>query len=270
MVSAVPTISSMEPANEYWDQTRRPLVCLVFLLPVLVVYEIGVLWHSNPENDVRNGADAWMRLGLEHVGVQFHWLVPIAIVFALLAWHFAIRDRWRMSLDTLLGMFAESLLFAFLLIVFGQMQNLAFERLMPTDAVSIPAPSLSIKANVPTQETPANAIGSTAIAVTYLGAGIYEEFLFRLCLLPALYGLALLTRMPKRWAAVFAVLVTSLLFAGAHHVGPIGEPFAIFPFVFRCTAGLVFSALFVLRGFGITVGCHAAYDLLVGVLLVVI
>jgi hypothetical protein len=28
-----------------------------------------------------------------------------------------------------------------------------------------------------------------------------------------------------------------------------------------------FAAVFLMRGFGITVGCHAAYDLLVGVLL---
>lgn len=268
MSSAAPAISSLDSSNEYWDQTRRPLVCLVFLLPLLVVYEFGVLWHTGPQTDVRNGADAWMRLGLEHVGVQFDWLIPIAIVFVLFGWHLCTRDRWRISLDTLLGMAAESLLFAFLLIVFGQLLNLSFERLLPTD--SIPPPPLSIEADLPQTESPSNAIGSAAKAVTYLGAGIYEEFLFRLCLLPALYGLAVMTHMRKRWAAVFAVLVTSLLFAGAHHVGPIGEPFAIFPFVFRCTAGLVFSALFVLRGFGITVGCHAAYDLLVGVLLVVI
>ena len=270
MVSSVPNLPSLEAPNEYWDQTRRPLVCLVFLLPLLVVYEFGVFWHTDPEIDVRNGADAWMRLGLENVGVQFDWLVPIAIVVVLFGWHLVIRDRWRMSLDTLLGMFAESLLFAFLLIVFGQLQNLAFDRLMPPDPVSILPPSLAIDVSFPAAETPSNAIGSTSKAVTYLGAGIYEEFIFRLCLLPALYGLALMTRVPKRWAAAFAVLVTSLLFAGAHHIGPIGEPFAIFPFVFRCTAGLVFSALFVLRGFGVTVGCHAAYDLLVGVLLVVI
>jgi hypothetical protein len=41
----------------------------------------------------------------------------------------------------------------------------------------------------------------------------------------------------------------------------------LFSFVFRATAGVFFAGLFVVRGFGITVGSHAAYDLLVGILI---
>ncbi len=110
--------------------------------------------------------------------------------------------------------------------------------------------------------------GETAAkAVTYVGAGIYEEVLFRLCLLPACFGLFRLLQLNTTWAAVLAVISTSLMFAIAHHVGPTGEAFRLFPFTFRLVAGLFFAALFVLRGFGITVGTHAAYDLLVGLLL---
>jgi hypothetical protein len=36
-------------------------------------------------------------------------------------------------------------------------------------------------------------------------------------------------------------------------------------FVFRTVAGLYFTLLFVLRGFGVAVGAHAGYDVLVGV-----
>jgi membrane protease YdiL (CAAX protease family) len=105
------------------------------------------------------------------------------------------------------------------------------------------------------------------LAVTYIGAGIYEEVLFRLCLLPLCFGFFRLARLEKNWAAVLAILSTSLAFSLAHYVGATGEPFQLFSFAFRTLAGLVFAALFVLRGFGISVGCHAAYDLLVGVML---
>jgi hypothetical protein len=36
-------------------------------------------------------------------------------------------------------------------------------------------------------------------------------------------------------------------------------------FVFRTCAGLFFTFLFVARGFGVAVGAHAGYDVLVGV-----
>ena len=107
-----------------------------------------------------------------------------------------------------------------------------------------------------------------ARALGYVGAGIYEEVLFRLALLPA--SIAVLRQPVKlrAWATPLAVLATSLLFSAAHHAGPSGEPFDLFRFCFRALAGGIFAGLFVLRGFGITAGSHALYDLLVGVLLV--
>jgi hypothetical protein len=242
-------------ASEYWRLTRRPLACLVFLLPLLAAYEFGVLLCGTGEQAVRNGADAWMRFGLEQAGVSYGPVLPVLIVLALLTWQVSGRYAWRVSWDTLTGMLAESLLFAFLLIVAGQLQSIAFDRLAGGDYV------------IPTASVAQGSIGGAARAVTYLGAGIYEEFLFRLCLLPAVYGLFRLMRVAPAPAAGLAVVLTSLTFAAAHHIGPTGEPLAAFPFLFRTFAGLFFSALFVLRGFGVTVGCHAAYDLLVGLLL---
>ena len=64
-----------------------------------------------------------------------------------------------------------------------------------------------------------------------------------------------------------ALLATSLLFSAAHYVGPAADTFSLFSFTFRLLAGLFFAVLFVIRGFGVTAGCHAAYDVLVGVLL---
>jgi hypothetical protein len=66
-------------------------------------------------------------------------------------------------------------------------------------------------------------------------------------------------------ALILAAIGSSVLFAGAHHVGPHGEQFDAFVFLFRFTAGLYFALLFWWRGFGIAVGAHAGYDVLVGV-----
>lgn len=249
----------MEP--DYWILARRPLACLVFLLPLLAIYEAGVIWMggANPAQ-VRNGADAWMRDLLGAAGAGFGFVLPVLVIVVLMGWHLRVRHPWRISGETLMGMFAESLLFAFALIVAGQLQNRAFEKL------GNPEIPLAVRSSA-AQATGLIGDETAARAITYVGAGIYEEVLFRLCLLPACFGLFRLLKLNKTWAAVLAMICTSLLFSLAHHVGPTGEAIRLFPFTFRLLAGLFFSGLFVLRGFGITVGTHAAYDLLVGLLL---
>jgi membrane protease YdiL (CAAX protease family) len=97
----------------------------------------------------------------------------------------------------------------------------------------------------------------------FVGAGVYEDFLFGLLLVPPVADFArgLGARPGVRIAG--AVIVTSLLFAAAHYVGPHGEAFQAFTFFFRFTAGAFFAVLFVYRGFGIAAGTHGLYDIFV-------
>jgi membrane protease YdiL (CAAX protease family) len=237
-------------AAEYWKTTRRPLICLVFLAPLLVAYEAGVLWLGGRDADaIRNGADYWIRNGLESLGLNSPWLLPGMIVVGLLVWHVARQETWRVSPGVLGGMLAESLLFGFALVVVGELENSAFRHWR----AAVPA------ALAPERLAP--------LAVLYVGAGIYEEVLFRLCLLPVCYALFRAGGLGNGWASALAVVATSLAFSLAHYVGAAGETFHLFSFWFRTVAGLFFAALFVLRGFGITVGAHAAYDLIVGLFL---
>ena len=102
-------------------------------------------------------------------------------------------------------------------------------------------------------------------AVLMIGAGIYEELLFRLGLI-SLIGL-LLTKvgsMGKEYSLLFAALASALLFGVYHfYFGPETIPFDWPLFNFYFLAGVYFSGLYVLRGFGITVGAHIIYDLIV-------
>lgn len=243
---AIPT-PELVASPPYWQEARQPLASLVFLLPLLAIYELGVLWmaQGHPEL-VRNGADFWMRGWLQQLGFAHAWLLPVLVIGGLLIWQLAGRYPFRLSGETLLGMLAESLLFAFLLIIAGQLQDLAFHQLsLPTLAVD--QRSLRV--------------------ITFIGAGVYEEFLFRLCLLPVTFTVFRGLQFNTKWAAILSVLLTGLAFSAAHYWGAAGDDFEWFTFTFRLTAGLFFAALFFLRGFGITVGTHAAYDLVVGVVL---
>jgi hypothetical protein len=77
----------------------------------------------------------------------------------------------------------------------------------------------------------------------YCGAGLYEEVLFRLILLPLASGCSATARIRPRAAAAWAVLVSSLLFSAAHYVGPLGDTFSLYSFTFRTLAGVFFATL---------------------------
>lgn len=344
-------------ADAYWDDARRPLACLIFLLPLLAVYEIGVwclapVWNGIP----RNGADAWLRGGLALLGLDAIWLLPAFVVGGLLTWHHRRGDRWQVSGTVLMGMFAESLLLAFALIIFGQLQDIAFQRCqrvtlavpasVPDEYVPEPgdgqneAPRVRRRpatANIPLRTTDrsyavrrpitepdsfapspsshgmprfsavdadrslesgvihndrddslpgtGDRLGTppptapskprpeslwrqlAARTVLFIGAGVYEEFLFRFLLIPALIVAFSKGGVPAGRAALLAILWTSMLFSAAHYIGPAGDSFSLFTFLFRFAAGVFFASVFLTRGFGIVVGCHAAYDLLVGLML---
>jgi membrane protease YdiL (CAAX protease family) len=103
--------------------------------------------------------------------------------------------------------------------------------------------------------------------VSFLGAGIYEEVLFRLLLMSLLLHLFQLGDLTPLTATSLAVVISALVFAAAHHDGAAGEPFQGHIFLFRTVAGVYFALLMQWRGFGVAVGAHAAYDVLVGVVL---
>jgi len=249
----------VERPDDYWTISRRPLAALLFLAPLLLLYELGIYaLGGGSDPSLRNGADYWLRGTFLAAGLRFPWILPVAVAGILGGWHLQAKHPWRCHVDTLVGMSAESLLAALTLVVLGQLLHLAFDQAV-----------LSI---VP--EACRRAVG-------FLGAGIYEEVLFRLTLLPI--GLLLCELLvPRRLAVPVVLALTSLVFGLAHYLPPgeslgsgivsaavevYAQPSLWFSFCFRCTAGALFGMLFLLRGFGVTVGCHAIYDLIVGVVM---
>jgi membrane protease YdiL (CAAX protease family) len=213
------------------------LASLVLIAPLLVLYEAGVLWLGAQ----KNGADVFMRSVLELLGFSQHFLLPILTVCLLLAWHYLIREPWRLSKSVIPAMAVESLLLGVVL-----------RFLLMLQLAVLPMNLGQRICNV----------FQTSIA--YLGAGIYEELLFRLILLSFVAWIFRFSG-AKPWASMAtAVVVTSLLFAFAHHVGPYGEFFVASRFLFRFLASVFFSVLFIYRGFGIAAASHAAYDILTG------
>lgn len=232
----------------YLRATRHPWPCLLFLLPLLIAYEAGVWWLGGAESEaLRNGVDAWLRWLLLRFGLPAMYWPPvlIAVVFLIASW-LRRHDRPDDVPGVTLGIAVESVVFALLLRTLACVQAPVLERL---DVL---------------MTTPSDPAAGVARTISFVGAGIYEELLFRLLLFSFLYWLISLTEAPRFLAVASAVLFSAALFSGAHHLGPYGEPFDVAVFIFRMLAGVYFALLYRFRGFGVAVGAHACYDVLVG------
>jgi len=113
--------------------------------------------------------------------------------------------------------------------------------------------------------------GTYAGLVMSLGAGFYEELVFRVLL----FGVGLKvfalfypanTATRRIFVPVLWALATAALFSGWHYIGPLGDAFDAQSFLFRWVCGTAFVAIYALRGFAPVVWTHAVYDIWVMVL----
>ena len=198
---------------------------------------------------VRNGADVLIKSAFIAVAGPYGPLLFGAVVIAASIWLIRrdIRANGRELRPRVFGgMAVESLTLA---LVFGTVVGALTARVLAPFAI--------------TSSGPLDAMGWPTQLMVSLGAGIYEELLFRVVLVSALaYGGQRLLKLRTVPAGVFAVIVGAFIFSAFHYVGAYGDPLELGSFVFRMIGGMVFSAMFLLRGFGITAWTHALYDVL--------
>jgi len=235
--------------NPYWKASQHPWPCFLFILPLLVLYELAVLrlGGSNQET-LRNGADHWLRFGLTGIGLKWWWVLPSLFLLSFLVWLWWRRkDRPGDLVGVLSGMGIESVAFALGLWALSRILAPLMQTLGAQLAV-VQDPDHSLKQLVP-----------------YLGAGIYEETAFRLILFSTMLTVLRWLAVHNGLAIFLAALGSATLFSVAHHVGPFGQVYGNYVFLFRLLAGLYFALLYNYRGFGIVVGTHACYNVMVSV-----
>src|SRR5262249_3916412 len=77
----------------YWQSTRHPGPCLLFVGPLLLAYELGVSSLGGSQAaSLRNGADVWLREGLAAVGLAHPFAAPGLVVLILAVWFWWQRD----------------------------------------------------------------------------------------------------------------------------------------------------------------------------------
>ncbi|MBM4186893.1 MAG: CPBP family intramembrane metalloprotease [Gemmatimonadetes bacterium] len=243
------TLVPMSAAASYWTKSRAPRHSLTFALPLLLAYEaLAFLLSGDAMAGVRNGADVLLKSVFTALGGR-HGLAAFGLLLigvgAVLVW----RDRKAGPIESrlLALMLVESMVYAALLGgVASTLTGLVLGRglaIGPMDQFGFP----------------------TQIMIS-LGAGLYEELVFRVLLVSGLaaVGRGLLGMKPGSSATV-AIVAGALIFSGFHYLGPYGDPFEVDSFTFRAIAGLLFSGLYLARGFGIAAWSHALYDVFLAV-----
>jgi hypothetical protein len=218
---------------------------VLIVLPLLAIYEGGIVALGG-DPGLRTGVDAWIGAAIPGGYAVPPWSPSLALTIGLVAWR--VADPTRFLLRWLPIAVVECLVLgAGLLGLF-----LAFDRSFPA---LLHRPLLG--AGIPGVPI------DPADAVSLIGAGIFEEAAFRLVLLWLTYATLRVLHTPNVLATALAASGSALVFSMAHHVGEPSGDFSWSLFVFRWLAGVYFSWVFILRGFGIAVGTHVAYDLLV-------
>jgi len=273
--------------DSYLERTSRPIYAIVFLLPFIVFYEMGTILINTDilsRYQVRVVAFVWLQeiLRFFGTGTRVAWLAPpLVVIVILLFLQITSGKRWYFCLSDYAPMVIECVLLAVPLIALSLVlngpasDNLSridnVRALTQADAGAGHPASTSDDILWLEQSTPPGAARPSLMTdiVTGVGAGIYEELVFRLILILVLMVLFQdLIGMNHKNSVVLAVLVSAALFSAHHHIvwvdGRLGRTaaFSWAEFGFRTLAGIYFAGLFAIRGFGITAGTHAFYDIL--------
>lgn len=276
--------------DSYLERTSRPIYAILFLLPFILLYEYGTFKINTDvlnQSQIRVVAFVWLQDFLESVGFhgKFAWASPpLAVIVILLSLQITSRKQWTFWTYDYGLMIGECILEAIPLIVLTLLLSSIGSRYFhnQSDGNSASAQVWSVPAcssvggnhntdssNGRTGNTLENKRPWLANIVTGIGAGIYEELVFRLILICILMVLFQdIFKMTHTNAIVLSVLISAALFSAHHHVDFFSgrpnevDPFDATEFAFRTIAGIYFAFLYAIRGFGITAGTHAFYNII--------
>ncbi len=236
------------PLTDYLTSTRQPRYSITFALPLLLLYEgLAAAMSQSDAAGVRNGADVLLKTLFFGLGGKSGVAVFGVVLLGIGSW-LVFRDYrkhpGRLQMSYIGLMLAESLVYA---AVLGTVVSALASLLLSGQLALV-------------QEGSFGQLTFGSQLVVSLGAGLYEELLFRVLLVSGLVAFGLWLGWRRPVAVGVAILGSALIFSGFHYVGPLGDTLTLGSFTFRAVAGLVLSGLYVARGFGIVAWSHALYD----------
>ena len=228
---------------DYLSSTRRRSFAVLTVIGLLALYEAGILLTESSE---RNAADLMIKDLLARIGDEsahgFH--LGLLAVFVLTAAYCTWKGR-RVALY------------------------------LPFFLVETSLYAVALSPVVLTLREPFLARALDRNLVLDLGAGVYEEIVFRLLVIQGTFAFVhadpwhtfldedrpdverVTSRIPT---AALAAFLSTVTFAGYHYVGDGADPWDVGSFAFRCAAGVVLALIYFTRRLAAAVYTHAFYD----------
>ena len=226
----------------YLRYTTSPLYSFLFTLPLFIIYEIGLfLSISDDVTYLRNGADALMRQMLATFGISGLFWIGGLFFFGFIIIYFLQKfslEEYEIKSNYFIYMVFESILWSYLLYIL--MSNMHLILMAPSGYKVLQNVTLAV------------------------GAGIYEEILFRVVLI---FFFNYIINLVFQWKSysknILSVFFSSIFFSLFHFIGEFGDYYSFDIFMVRFLAGIYLGILYCSRGFGITAWTHSLYDLIV-------
>jgi membrane protease YdiL (CAAX protease family) len=230
----------------YFAQSRSLALSFVLIAPLLLIYELALMYYTPAKATGAGGAlrNTLSRLFQTRPGM----ILNIAVVVLLLVAVFVAARKRTLRVNLIVPMVLESAVWSIVLV-----------------GIAV----LICNQSTVTLDTGGGGARSIVLKVIWsIGAGVYEEIVFRLILASLLcYAGWKLFDEDIGKARTFAVVTSALLFALCHFVvpgaRPLGGPGGLALLLFYFTSGLFFSMLYIYRGLGVAVYTHVIYDIVV-------
>jgi len=232
---------ALAPPAGYLELSRGAWHSLLFVLPLIVIFEVGSALYLS-ELDRTVAAFRLIAQAYRSLGAYGMHLPALALVCVLLAQHAFSRASWRVHPFVPAAMVIEAAVWTAPLTIVA--------------LVLAPGPAAAGAAGAGVEEWSWQARLTIAV-----GAGLYEELLFRVALIALVHFLAKdVLGLGETPAMAVALVASTAAFVAYHDIG--GGAGGLEQTAFLALAGLYFGSLYLSRGFGIAVGVHALYDIL--------
>ncbi len=242
-----------------------PWTDLALTLPIFVGYHLGVIFLP-----IRNAADIVTRelSDLADNNLLAYFAVTLCIGAGYITPLLLAGRGRQLQMDKFAWIGTEGIAYALLMRLLAGYAVAHLLSMVTTEAGLVglmnAAPALSSSVEAATASTAVNE--RLAGAIMSMGAGFYEELVFRVGFYGVGAGLLLLlfnvtSSMMKLFYRIGWAILCACVFSGWHYFGEMGDTFELTTFLFRGVCGLVFTVIYQFRGFAPAVWTHALYDI---------
>lgn len=242
------TVSAAQNQS-YFGLTKTATYGFLSALPLIILYEILIIIsNQGRQGQIRISSEVWLRQWTQYIdGPTLPILGGVLVLIGIAIVFWERHKKIKLKLSYFLGIVLESSLYAIVIAI------------LVSQLVTFIVPGMAaIGAALQVEDQDL----LTKIALS-IGAGIYEELLFRVILVGGLYAILRFFFGTKIIGYVIAAIVGAFLFSAIHYIGELGDDLELGSFMFRFLFGLALNVLFLARGFGVAAWTHALYDIMV-------